>query len=152
MAERDRAQRTSVSSQIEQFRQAGQPIEPPADLTPTQRTYFLQTISDREASSWSANHLSIAANLAKTMASMDELWARLAQEGYTVRNDRGTVVANPVVSVLNMMAQQMQALQRTLGLSASQRGLSGAKQGARNQADSNIRELNDAADDHALLA
>jgi hypothetical protein len=142
MAKRERAQRNSVTSQIEQFREAGKPIEPSMSLLPAELTYFNQITSDREAASWSSNHLTIATNLAKTYAAIDRLWDEISDEGFTTVNDRGTTVANAKVTVLNQMTQAMQSLNRTLGLSASQRGLAGAKQGDRNKNDRKVREIN----------
>lgn len=152
MARRQRELRTSVTSQIEQFRSTAAPIEPRASLTDAERTYFNQIVTDREAASWSPNHLTLATNLAKTYAAIDKLWEEIDSTGFTLMNERGTLIANPALNALNTMMQASQALNRTLGLSASQRGLSGAKQGNRNRADREVGELNAATDQHSLLA
>lgn len=125
---------------------------PTAPLDDLEQTHFNRVITDREAASWSPNHLTLATNLAKTYAVIDRLFDQLASEGYTTVNDRGTQIANPAMNALNTMMQASQALNRTLGLSASQRGLSGSKQGNRNRADREVAELNAATDQHSLLA
>lgn len=152
MAKRERAASSALTTTIDQFRQAGQPIKPVVDLDEAALAHFNRIITDREAASWSPNHLVIACNLAKTYAAIDELWADIAVEGYTTVNDRGTVVQNAKVTTLNTMTQTMQALNRTLGLSASQRGLSGEHQQKRNNASRQINDLNAETDGHSLLA
>lgn len=152
MAKRERTQRNTVLAQIEQFQSANKPIEPHLPLKPAELTYFNQIISDREASSWSPNHLTIACNLARTYVAIDELWEQIRQQGYTVVNERGTQIANPAMNALNSMTQAMQALNRTLGLSASQRGLAGEKQKQRNRTDREVHDINTEADGHSLLA
>lgn len=152
MPKRERAQRHTVASQIEQFRARSTPIEPTQRLTKAERTYFDQIITDREAASWSPNHLTIATHLARTYASIDDLWEIIKREGYTVANERGTVVQHAALTSLNTMTQAMQALNRTLGLSASQRGLAGAKQGERNRTEREVEDLNASANKRSLLA
>jgi hypothetical protein len=152
MAKRERAQRNSITTQIEQFRSSTAPIEPVIPLEPAELIYFNQVINDRESTSWSTNHLSIACNLARTQVAIDRLWEQLKTEGYTLKNERGTPIANPALNALNTLTNTMQALNRTLGLSASQRGLAGSKQGERNKTDREVREINEATDAHQLLA
>ena len=152
MAKRERALRNSVQSQIDQFRSASKPIEPVLPLLPQELTYFNQIVTDREAASWSPNHLTIACNLAKTYAAIDVLWDQLRADGFTIRNERGTQIANPALTALNSLTQSMQALNRTLGLSASQRGLAGDKQQQRNKTDRDIHEINEETNAQQLLA
>ena len=152
MAKAERRMKGAVTSQIDQFQQVGRNIVPVIPLNDAETIYFNQIVTDREAASWSPNHLTIACNLARTYAAVDRLWQSINEQGYTLVNERGTQIANPAVTALMSMTNTMQALNRTLGLSASQRGLSGEKQFGRNKNDRAVRELNDATDAQDLLA
>lgn len=152
MAKAERAKRDALSAQIDVFRSAGSKIDPPFPLTDRERTYFDAILTDRELASWSPNHVVIACNLAKTYAAIDELWKTINEQGFTVTNERGTPVANPAVAALSSMTSAMQALNRTLGLSASQRGLAGSKQAGRNKADRDAAALAAQAEEGSLLA
>ena len=152
MAKRERVQSNTIAGQISAFEAVRHTVAPPIPLSASEMTYFQGIVIDREASSWSPNHLLIACNLAKTYAAIDDLWRDIRDQGYTIVNERGTPVANPSVSALSNMTNAMQALNRTLGLSASQRGLSGEKQAARNRVEKGINERNAEADSHSLLA
>jgi hypothetical protein len=152
MAKAERSKRDSVAAQIEVFRSAGVKIDPPVPLNDREQSYFDGILTDREHSSWSPNHVVIAANLAKTYAAIDQLWIDLNDRGFTLINEKGTPVANPSVSALSQMTSAMQALNRTLGLSASQRGLAGSKQAARNQTAREADELNAKVAAEVLLA
>jgi len=116
-------------------------VEPPIPLDETEAKYFKAIVTAREHDTWSDNDNLIAANLSKTYAAIDQLWDDIQDEGYVVQNQRGTPVANPKVAALSSMTSAMQSLNKTLGLSASQRGLSGAKQGSRNQAEQQARKV-----------
>ena len=50
------------------------------------------------------------------MADLEEQQALLDDEGTVMRNDRGTMVMNPRVSVLEGLARREMALMRALGL------------------------------------
>ena len=69
----------------------------------------------------------LAATAAKTQCHVQEQQKMLDEEGPIVRNDRGTQIANPRHSVLMQSMNIMQTVWRTLGLSASQRGLTDKK-------------------------
>lgn len=152
MAKRERILKNSTAGAVETFQTLRDVIEPPIPLDGMALEYFNGIVHAREAQTWGRNDKLIAANLAKTYAAIDELWDNIKTEGYTTLNQRGTPVANPAVSALSQMTSAMQALNRTLGLSASQRGLAGAKQATRNQADSKAREILENASDDSLLA
>jgi phage terminase small subunit len=64
----------------------------------------------------------------------------LAAGSYTVETRTGER-ANPLVSAMLSATQSMQALTRTLGLSASQRSLTGGVQKKRNEADARARDV-----------
>jgi dihydroxyacid dehydratase/phosphogluconate dehydratase len=67
-------------------------------------------------------------------------------------NAKGTQIAHPLLSASMNQANSIQALTRTLGLSASQRGLSGSEQATRNKADKTARDAIKKAQEDSLLA
>ncbi len=152
MAKRERTLKNSPAGQVETFKTLKDVVEPPIPLEGAELDYFRGIVTAREADTWADNDKLIAANLSKTYAAIDNLWSDIKERGYMVKNERGTPVANPAVAALNQMTSTMQALNRTLGLSASQRGLSGAKQASRNSAEKQAREVLEAAADDSLLA
>jgi len=141
MARQERSKKSTVANTVKTMESVTKIFEPPFPLRETEANYFQWIVVAREHETWSDNDKLIAANLAKTYGAIDELWADINKEGYVVENQRGTPVANPKVAALNSMTGAMQSLNKTLGLSASQRGLSGAKQGSRNLAEQQAREV-----------
>ncbi len=140
MAKQERSKKSTVSNAVATFQTLKDVVEPTIPLSESEMVYFAGIVKAREADTWADNDKLIAANLAKTYAAIDELWIDIKDRGYMVKNERGTPVVNPAVSALNQMTSTMQSLNRTLGLSASQRGLSGAKQAGRNDAEQKARE------------
>jgi len=141
MARQERSKKSTTANSIKTLESAAKIPESPIVLAEAESEYFKFIVTAREHETWSDNDLLIAANLSKTYAAIDELWRDINTEGYVVENQRGTPVANPKVSALNSMTSAMQSLNKTLGLSASQRGLSGAKQAVRNTAEQQARKV-----------
>jgi P27 family predicted phage terminase small subunit len=151
MARQERTKKSTVANSVKTMQSAKLICEPPFPLKETEATYFKSIVTAREHETWSDNDRLIAANLAKTYAAIDQLWGDINAEGYVVENQRGTPVANPKVSALNSMTSAMQSLNKTLGLSASQRGLSGAKQATRNSAEQQARKIIELAAEDDLI-
>lgn len=141
MATQERSKKSTISNSVKTFQAVVEKIDTPIKLNESELKYFQGIVTAREHDTWSDNDKLIAANLSKTYAAIDLLWSDINVEGYTIVNQRGTPVANPKVSALSSMTSAMQALNKTLGLSASQRGLSGAKQGSRNMAEREARDI-----------
>lgn len=152
MPAKERKDKNSIAAQVETFESVDSVIVSPIPLREDAQAYYDGIIKARETDTWSDNDRLIAANLSKTYAAIDELWNDIQVEGYVIENQRGTPISNPKLTALNNMTSAMQALNKTLGLSASQRGLSGAKQASRNQADGEARKIVDKAKKSALLA
>jgi len=79
----------------------------------------------------------------------EELQTQLDSDGLTLVNERGTTHAHPLLSASMTMSNTIQALSRTLGLSASQRAITGEHQAGRNKAEQAARKVLEkaAADD-----
>jgi len=142
----------SVGERIQGMMDAQTQIEPTADLSPRDLTHFKAIVSSRETASWSDNDRFIATELAKNYRRLEELGATLDSEGYTVTNPRGTAVAHPIFAATCQLMSSIQASNRTLGLSASQRGLSGKNQAKRNEADQEAKETIQRVAKNPLLA
>jgi P27 family predicted phage terminase small subunit len=151
MARQERTKKSTVANSVKTMESARLITEPPFPLSETEANYFKSIVTAREHETWSDNDKLIAANLAKTYSAIDQLWSDIDSEGFVVENQRGTPVANPKVSALNSMTSAMQSLNKTLGLSASQRGLSGAKQGSRNLAEQQARQIIDKVSEDDLI-
>lgn len=141
MARQERTKKSTVANSVKTMQAAAKTPESPIPLAESESEFFKFIVIAREHETWSDNDLLIAANLSKTYAAINQLWKDIEVEGYVVENQRGTPVANPKVSALNSMTSAMQSLNKTLGLSASQRGLSGAKQAVRNTAEQQARKV-----------
>jgi hypothetical protein len=116
-------------------------IRPTAELSPREMVFFDLIVNSRETATWSGNDRMIATQLAKTHRRIEELNVAIDEEGFTQVNDRGTQISNPKFAALTQLQAQVQSATRTLGLSASQRALTGTNQKGRNEADARAREV-----------
>ena len=152
MAVRKRVMKNTVAGQLETFSIVSAKIESPIKLDPDESIYFQSVISSRETASWNPIHLLMAANLAITFTQLDEANLSIAGDGLMVRNDRGTKVVNPAITAKSSLSATVLQLSKALGLSASQMGMAGKPQEARNQADSKARAILSKAAEDSLLA
>jgi hypothetical protein len=144
--------KNTVLGQLASAQSVQQVIQPKLKLNVREMELFGFVTSSRESSSWSDNDLWVASTLAQVMWQLEEVKLDLEAEEVTQRNERGTRIANPLFAVQTQLLSQLQALNKTLGLSASQRGLSGAPQQSRNQADAHARAIINKASEDSLLA
>jgi phage terminase small subunit len=137
---------------VKQFQTAADVLQPTADLSAEEMTHFNRITSSREVDTWSPHDLSIATQLARTVRRFDELQTQLDGEGLTIVNERGNRMAHPLLSASMTMSGTIQALSRTLGLSASQRALTGDNQRQRNSAEAETKKVLKRAAEDDLLA
>jgi hypothetical protein len=152
MAATLRTAKTSVAGALETVKSIKKTLESPIPLTGNETKYFDAIVRAREASSWDTLHLILAGQLAQSLAQLDLANSDIADRGLMVENPRGTPIVNPSVSAKTSLAGSVMQLSRTLGLSASQKGLSGKPQAARNEADREARKLIESASSDELLA
>lgn len=96
----------------------------------------------RARAEWTECDLVVGAQLARCQADMEKAQQQLDDEGTTIENHRGTMVANPLFAVLQQLANREMALMRTLRMGASiptvdlvgQRGVERAARKAREEA------------------
>jgi phage terminase small subunit len=141
MAERKRTQKNTIAGQVETMQSVLAKIEPAYLLEDLQLDYFQRVVKSREITTWDDNHVLLATNLAVTYAQLDHANNEIKSRGLMVKNDRGTPVVNPVVTAKASLMSSVLQLNKALGLSASQMGVSGKEQDSRNKADRAARNL-----------
>jgi hypothetical protein len=107
----------SATAAIEAAKNAALPdLQPPAHviLSESATPYFRDVVRARARDEWNEFQLTVAAQMAECMAEQDEERAHLALEGKVLENARGTLVANPRVSILEQLARRQMALARSL--------------------------------------
>lgn len=118
------------------------PLRPPAhvQLFADAEPYYADIVRARARSEWNEFQLTVAAQLAQCMAEQVEVAAELALEGRVVENARGTLVANPLVGIMEQLARRQMALSRSLQMVGRVLGDPRKPQGKR-QLEKNAREL-----------
>tara|TARA_R110002020_G_scaffold53905_8_gene150475 strand:+ start:11250 stop:11714 length:465 start_codon:yes stop_codon:yes gene_type:complete len=95
-------------------------IQPPANvpLDAEDLPFFNNVISEYARSEWSAHQLELAAMLARTMADLTREQKLLRDEGGVAYSEKGTPVANPRKSIVQMHAGSILSFRRSLSLHA----------------------------------
>lgn len=95
-------------------------IEPPENvpLEAADMPFFDSVIAEYARSEWSAHQLELAAMLARTMADLTREQQLLRDEGGLAYSDKGTPVANPRKSIVQMHASSILSFRRSLSLHA----------------------------------
>ncbi|MCX7283911.1 MAG: hypothetical protein NTX28_07680 [Novosphingobium sp.] len=91
-------------------------LRPPAhvQLSANAEPYFADIVRARAREEWNEHQLTVAAQMAECMVDQDEVRAELLLEGRVTMNERGTRVANPLVSISEQLARRQMALGRSL--------------------------------------
>ena len=141
MAERKRPMSNTIEGAADMLRNAKMQLLQPEPLTEAELVIFRHIVAARETASWTTYDLRLACSLARTERRYNEMSAIIDEQGYTTINDRGTRVANPIVTMMKDIRATANMVGRQLGLSATQRGLNTAEQGKRNAADGAARKV-----------
>jgi hypothetical protein len=154
MAERKRVMKNTVQGAVEQYKAVSQKLQPKTKLNDLELTRFNDIVSSAEVSVWNDNRLFNATMLARIQVRLEKAQERLDAEGETLVNERGTQISNPLFNVMIQLTSALMSLNRTLGLTAPQQGVSGAAQEERNKADARARGVIEKAknDEDNLLA
>lgn len=107
----------SATAAINAAKNAASPdLRPPAhvQLSADAEPYFADIVRARAREEWNEHQLTIAAQLAECMVEQAEVRAELLVEGRVTMNERGTRVANPLVSISEQLARRQMALGRSL--------------------------------------
>lgn len=114
----------SISAQTDLQEALQNPIIPPIDLNADQRLIFDELIEGLPRMKWDKQSIRMVARLAKLELYMEEMIEDVLHEGAVLENARGTPITNPRQSALMSLTSTVKMLRNSLGLSASQRGIS----------------------------
>lgn len=119
MAKR-KARIDSAAEAVRVMARATAEIEPPDNvpLDSEDVPFFRNVIAEFARSEWSAHQLELAAMLARTMADLVREQKLLREEGGVAYSDKGTPVANPRKSIVQMHASSILSFRRSLSLHA----------------------------------
>lgn len=81
----------------------------------------------RARDEWTEYDLIVAAQMAECIAKQRDYDARVALDGEVIKNDRGTLVANPMVGMLERLAGRQLAYTRILQMGGRVPGTAGDK-------------------------
>lgn len=142
MAQAKRPQTTSLAGTVAMYAalQKSDP-RPTQQLSDAEMAAYTRIIRSREAGSFSEHDVQMATQLAQMFALCEDYTDRIKSSGPVVINANGTPVANPLLSARDSTFRSITQLTKLLGLSASQKGMSGAPQEKRNKADRAARKV-----------
>ena len=108
----------SATAAVEVMIRAARDIEPPAHapLEGDALPFWDDIIAARAKSEWSGHDLACASDLANAMAMMVENRRKLRAEGEVVATDKGSLHANPRVSVVHGLHAQIKAARQSLNI------------------------------------
>jgi phage terminase small subunit len=152
MSKQERSKKSTAANMVATFNALAYLPQPTEILDERELDYFIRIVKSREVTTWSEHDLSMATNLALTQVQYLDAMHAVKTQGRTMVNERGTPVTNPETGALNQLSGAVRAFTATLGLSASQRGVAGAKQTSRNQAEQLARKVIERAAEDDLLA
>ncbi|MFU0504128.1 terminase small subunit [Pseudaminobacter sp. NGMCC 1.201702] len=110
----------SATESVRVMAKATAKIAPPDNvpLDDGDMPFFESVIAEYARSEWSAHQLELAAMLARTMADLTREQQLLREEGGVAYSDKGTPVANPRKSIVQMHASSILSFRRSLSLHA----------------------------------
>lgn len=126
-------------------------LSSPIELTPDEQIVFDDVIAGLPNDLWEPYRLRLAANLAKKIIYAERLQAQLEEEGPTHIQPTGNLVNNPIQGAVQQVYGSITSLTRTLGLSASQRGVSETKMAPAKSAEKQAKEIIQKASKSDLL-
>lgn len=113
----------SATAQVEVMKAGAIPVHPPSHvpLSDADMPFFANVIDEFARSEWSAHQLELAAMLARIMSDLNTGQQDLRREGLTTKSDRGTPVANPLVTIVKGLTGDILSMRRSLALHARAR-------------------------------
>jgi phage terminase small subunit len=150
MPKQTRQKQSTVANLVAVASSSNVKVEPPMALNAEELAIFEGIINSREKNTWSDHDLREAGKLAQLQNHYEHEWTQLMSEGSVTMNQRGTEIENPRNRVCMTLQGTIKALSSALGLTASQRGVSGNKQAHRNEREITSQRAKTADDD--LLA
>lgn len=120
MAAKRKARIDSADEAVRVMAKATKEVTPPENvpLDACDMPFFYNVIAEYARSEWSSHQLEIAAMLARTMADLTREQMLLREEGGVAYSEKGTPVANPRKSIVQMHASSILSFRRSLSLHA----------------------------------
>ena len=148
------AKADTAAGSVAAFQGAASDIHPPAQVRLRDRDwpFWCAIVRARARDSWTDIDLVHAANLARTQADIEKVQIELDEEGFTLVNERGTVVANPKHSILETLSRRAVALSRSLQVHAHATQGDSHQQVKKNKTQAKARESLQAVEDNDLIA
>ena len=115
------------------------------------KVFWDGVVRARARDEWTETDLVVAAQLARCLHDIEKEQLQLDIEGTVVANDKGTLVVNPRVSVLEQFARREMALMRTLRMGGRVAGAARDLAPAR-KIERQSRQLREELEDDELLA
>ena len=122
MARTPKPRKDSVEGKALQLAEGRKPLEPVQPLNDQAKYYFELYTSCRPSYDWSRGDLIRLTAISRSMAEIDALTAQLESEGYTVINNRGTQIMNPIMTARDQLTRTVMAAERSLSLYAPVEG------------------------------
>ena len=98
------------------------PLRPSQSLSEGAMEYFLHYASTRPTFDWSRGDIVRLTKLAERMEEIDAITEALKIEGVVVVNQRGTPVANPLISARDSLERTVMAMERSLSVYSPMEG------------------------------
>ena len=140
MAKQERNRKSAPQNRAKSFADAVRGIEAPLPMIPEELERFDAIIVSRERDTWTPTDIFAAARLAQLEIEAEILRDEYQREGARIEDHTGKLVTNPTFTAYHTTLKAINDQRRQLGLSASQKGISGSKQAKRNQQDVQARE------------
>jgi hypothetical protein len=137
---------------------SAQPLKPPSfmKLRPGDLPYWHAVIRARAREMWTDVDLIMAANLARAMNEIELQQAAIVKEGASVKNGKGTPVANPRFNAITQLTDRVTRMMRLLHVHPAATAGRAADEGARMRSEREAEDILDgdglSAEDAALLA
>ena len=144
----------SASSAVKAMLNAAQDtIKAPAHvkLRDGDQVFWEGVVRARARDEWTETDLVVAGQLARCLHDIEDEQAALDIEGTVIKNDKGTPVVNPRVSVLEQFARREMALMRTLRMGGRVAGAARDEAPGR-KIERQSREIRKELEDDELLA
>lgn len=128
-------------------------IEAPAHvkLRDGDQVFWEGVVRARARDEWTETDLVVAGQLARCLRDIEDEQQALDDEGTVIKNDKGTPVVNPRVSVLEQFARREMALMRTLRMGGRVAGAARDEAPGR-KIERQSRKLREELEDDELLA
>jgi hypothetical protein len=144
----------SAESAVKAMLNAAKGLVQPLAHTPLREEamkFWPGVVCARARDEWIDVDLVVAAQLAECQACIEEESVALRVEGTVVKNDRGTLVANPRTGILEALARREMALMRTLRMGGRVAG-DARDQAGKRKIERTARKVREELEDDELLA